>query len=86
VFDWDGTGQVGPEEFFQIGKRRSELGHRSRVWTRERNAAFMLHMDTDGSGGVSSEEWVSYYTTELREQSDRAFIQTVEGLIQAATW
>ena len=76
-FDMDLSGGVDPAELMALGTERKELKQKARVWTAERNAQLMRHMDLSSDGVVTEGEFVEYFLEALGLEEDVSFLEVM---------
>ena len=82
-FDLDGSGDVGEEEMFALGRKRRALGQKSGEWTLEMNRQMLRNMGVNAHGLVSQDDFVSYFDQKLPRDPEM-FAAEVERFLQCA--
>ena len=81
-FDLDGSGTIEPAELMILGQRRTELGHKTRIWTPEKNRRMVDNMDLDVDGVIDESEFVKHYLSGLSGESDATFMKTITEFLE----
>jgi len=83
AFDLDRNGTVGPDEMFQLGTMRRELGQKQGEWTRDMNMRLFRRIDADGDGKLQREEFVQFFEKSLPVQ-DSEFRAIIRAFLDCA--
>jgi len=88
AFDFDNDGHVGHDEMLELGQARRKLGHKTSIWTEEKNAQLMGNMRAglDGAPGpqfVTEANFVRYFNVTLT-QNQPDFLAKMDDYMQAA--
>ena len=86
AFDYDASGSISADEFYELGTARRSLGQKSGVWSKKDNMKHIRRMKGGAKGtNVSREEFVVYYEGVLPLE-EGAFEQAITDFTEVARY